>query len=93
MRCIVTRQAAGARHGNDAIGRSDTAALESRSQRDEDGGRIVGEVCHFADMLTFLAGTGEPPTPLDGRAAASEAVNAPEEGLRIGPAVRVGAEA
>ena len=26
-------------------------------QRDEGGGRIVGEVCHFVDVLTFLAGS------------------------------------
>ena len=25
-------------------------------QREEGGGRIIGEVCHFVDALTFLAG-------------------------------------
>jgi polar amino acid transport system substrate-binding protein len=32
-------------------------AAESWIQRDEGGGRIVGEVCHFVDALTFLAGS------------------------------------
>ena len=30
---------------------------DSWIQRDEGGGRIVGEVCHFVDTLTFLAGS------------------------------------
>jgi predicted dehydrogenase/NADPH:quinone reductase-like Zn-dependent oxidoreductase len=30
---------------------------ESWVQRDEGGGRIVGEVCHFVDALTFISGS------------------------------------
>ena len=30
---------------------------DSWIQRDEGGGRIVGEVCHFVDALTFLSGS------------------------------------
>jgi predicted dehydrogenase/threonine dehydrogenase-like Zn-dependent dehydrogenase len=30
--------------------------VDSWIQRDEGGGRIIGEVCHFVDTLTFLAG-------------------------------------
>jgi len=30
---------------------------ESWIQRDEGGGRIIGEVCHFVDALTFLSGS------------------------------------
>jgi len=30
---------------------------DSWIQRDEGGGRIVGEVCHFVDALTFLCGS------------------------------------
>lgn len=38
--------------------RVNAGAIPSDSwiQRDEGGGRIVGEVCHFVDTLTFLAG-------------------------------------
>mgnify|MGYP002084332812 CR=1 FL=1 len=32
-------------------------AADSWVQRDEGGGRIVGEVCHFVDTLIFLAGS------------------------------------
>jgi predicted dehydrogenase len=33
-----------------------TVPKDSWIQREEGGGRIVGEVCHFVDTLTFLAG-------------------------------------
>ena len=36
-------------------------------QRDEGGGRILGEVCHFVDTLTFLCGS----LPVDVRAVAA----------------------
>ncbi len=36
-------------------------------QRDEGGGRIVGEVCHFIDTLTFLAGS----LPIEAHAVAA----------------------
>lgn len=32
-------------------------APDSWIQREEGGGRIVGEVCHFVDVLTFLSGS------------------------------------
>jgi predicted dehydrogenase/threonine dehydrogenase-like Zn-dependent dehydrogenase len=34
-----------------------TVPTDSWLQQDEGGGRIIGEVCHFVDALTFLAGS------------------------------------
>jgi predicted dehydrogenase len=41
---------------------------ESWVQRDEGGGRILGEVCHFVDSLTYLCGA----LPVDVQAAAAQ---------------------
>ena len=40
---------------------------DSWIQRDEGGGRILGEACHFVDSLTFLCGA----LPVDVQAAAA----------------------
>ena len=41
---------------------------DSWIQRDEGGGRILGEVCHFVDSLTYLCGA----LPVDVQAAAAQ---------------------
>ena len=41
---------------------------DSWVQRDEGGGRILGEVCHFVDSLTYLCGA----LPVDVQAAAAQ---------------------
>ncbi len=41
---------------------------DSWIQRDEGGGRILGEVCHFVDTLTFLAGS----LPVEAQAVAAK---------------------
>ena len=41
---------------------------DSWIQRDEGGGRIVGEVCHFVDALTFLCGA----SPVEVQAVAAK---------------------
>ena len=41
---------------------------DSWIQRDEGGGRIVGEVCHFIDALTFLSGS----LPIEAQAVAAK---------------------
>lgn len=41
---------------------------DSWIQRDEGGGRIVGEVCHFVDALTFLSGS----LPIEAQAVAAK---------------------
>ena len=40
---------------------------DSWIQRDEGGGRIVGEVCHFVDALTYLCGA----LPVEAQAVAA----------------------
>ena len=44
-----------------------TIAGDSWIQREEGGGRILGEVCHFVDMLTFLCGS----LPVEAQAVAA----------------------